>query len=64
MLEENENEVREEFSDDPFASSEAFNNSEGTWDTVHENYNSNNENKGNRRPLKLLNGTKLILKKT
>ena len=53
--------MREEFANDPVASSETFNNSEGTCETVHENYNSNNENKGNRRPVKLLDGTKLIL---
>ena len=61
MLEENENEVREEFAIDPFASSETFNNSEGTCDTDQENYNSNDENKGNKTPVKLQNGTKLIL---
>ena len=58
---EYENEVREEFANDPFASSETINNSEGICDTIHENYNSNNENKGNRKPVKLQNGTKLIL---
>ena len=55
MLEENENEIRNEFDNDPFASLETFDNSEGISDTVHENYNSNNENK------EPLNGTKLIL---
>ena len=68
ILEESENEIKEEFPKDPFASLETFDNSEGASD----NYNSNDENKGNRadyksnslpvsRSLKPLNGTKSIL---
>ena len=72
ILEESENEIKEEFPKDPFASLETFNNSEGASDTEYENHNSNDENKGYEAAyknnsllvstsLKLLNGTKFIL---
>ena len=73
--EEIENEIKDQFPKDPFASLETFNNSEGTCDTVQENYNPNAE-KSDRgasddhsyaksslpvSSLKHMNGTKLIL---